>query len=393
MRHKSSIPDAMPEIGFRLNELFKPPLLSGHRIQPLINGDQIFSSMLQAIAEAQQEICFETFIYSSGEIAQQFATALIDAGERGVKIFVLLDWWGAKDIDVDLIEHMHNAGVSIRFFNPLRWWQLHRMNYRTHRKILVVDRKLAFTGGVGIAKEWQGNARSPDEWYDIHYRIMGPIVRNIREAFRELWSEVLQEPLLCPDDDTPPARHSTDTVAAQVLSSSPRGASELIYQLFRYALDTATDSVQITTAYFVPDQDMISAIISAVERGVKVEVMVPGPHIDSQIVRYSSKASWGKLLSAGVRILIYQPTMLHAKTTIIDNDWTILGSANFDNRSFSLNDEIILNVCSEEFTATHRKIFIENCEHCQLFSYEDWRRRGLISRLKEVLSDFLRPHL
>lgn len=349
--------------------------------------------MLQAISAAEEEICFETFIYWSGEIARQFAAALSEAASRGVSIHVLLDWWGAQKMDSCLIEQMRGAGVVVHYFNPLRWWQFHRMNYRTHRKILVIDREVAFVGGVGIAQEWQGDARSSNEWHDLHYRITGPVVGDVRDAFKELWSEVLQQPPLPADIARPPIRVGCNTVAAQVLTSSPRGGSELTFRLFRHAVDTATDSIILITAYFVPDEDMINALISASNRGVSVEVMVPGPHIDSNVVRYSSRSSWGQLLQAGVRFHVYQPTMLHAKAMVIDDCWVIVGSANFDNRSFSLNDEINVNVFSRDFAATHTKIFRGNLERCEPFTYLSWRSRGLLSRCKELLSDVLRPHL
>ncbi len=383
----------VPAIGLRLEELLGCSVLPGHRIQTLINGKQIFPAMLQAISAANDEICFETFIYWSGEIARQFATSLSDAAARGVCVHVLLDWWGAQKMDSCLIAQMCGAGVTVRHFNPLRWWQFHRMNYRTHRKILVIDREVAFTGGVGIAQEWQGDAKSPNEWHDLHYRITGPVVRDMRNAFEELWSEVLQQAPLPANIDRPPIRDGCDTVAAQVLTSSPREGSELTFRLFRHAIDTAAESILLITAYFVPDQDMINALISAARRGVSVEVMVPGPHIDSNVVRYSSRSSWGGLLQAGLRIHVYQPTMLHAKAMIIDGCWVIVGSANFDNRSFSLNDEITLNVFSRDFAATHTKIFHEDLERCEPFTYLDWRSRGLLSRCKELLSDALRPHL
>lgn len=377
----------------QLSELVERPFEFGHHIQTLVNGDQIFPPMLQAISEAREEICFETFIYWSGNIAVRFARALTDAAERGVEVLVLLDWWGAQKMDESLIVRMRKAGVTVRYFNPLRWWQLHRMNYRTHRKILVVDREVAFTGGVGIAQEWLGDARSPDEWHDIHYRVTGPVVSDLCEAFHEVWAEVVQQRSAAPDVDAPPARTDQQTVAAQVMSSSPRKGSELIYLLFQHAINSATESLLIMTAYFVPDQKTIAALISAVERGVRIDLMLPGPHTDSDVVRYSSRSCWGDLLNAGVRIYIYQPTMLHAKVTIVDDSWVIIGSANFDNRSFSLNDEIIVNVFDEEFASLHRNIFSQDCERCEPCSYKEWQHRGLVSRCKELFADLARQHL
>lgn len=384
---------ALPAVAREVSKLLGLPVQSGHGIDVLVNGDEIFPAMLQAIAGARREICFETFIYWSGDIAQRFASALSDAERRGVSVYVLLDWWGAQEMDEQLIEQMRDAGVLVRHFNPLRWWQLQRMNYRTHRKILVVDEEVAFTGGVGIAEEWCGNARGPHEWYDLHYRMTGPAVGEMRAAFAEVWSEVLQQPRLPAASTLSSNPKCGGGDAAQVLSSAPRSGSERVYQLFRYAIESATDSFLVITAYFVPDRETIAALIAAVKRGVSVQVMIPGPHIDSQVVRYSSRSSWGELLQAGVRIHVFTPTMLHAKATIVDSEWVIVGSANFDNRSFALNDEILVNVFSDAFAAAHLTIFRENLERCEELDYDQWRKRGALTRVKELFSDLLRPQL
>ncbi|MCB1844701.1 MAG: hypothetical protein KDI09_17190 [Halioglobus sp.] len=381
----------------RLEKRFDSPVLPGNRVHTLINGDRIFPPMLQAIDNARSEICFETFIYWSGDVAREFASALSRAARRDVRVHVLLDWWGAQRMDDEFIEQMRNAGAKVRYFNPLRWWQLQRMNYRTHRKILVVDRCLAFTGGVGIAEEWRGDAQASDEWHDIHYRISGPAVQRFHEAFCALWCEVLKEPLLDAATGVPEmpgeAVNDDETVDAQVLSSSPRSGSEVIYRLFRHAIDTATDSLQLMTAYFVPDEETISAMTSAADRGVDIAVMVPGRHNDSQVVRYSSRAAWGRLLRAGVHMYVYEPTMLHAKVTVVDSEWVIVGSANFDNRSFALNDEIVMNVVSRPFAQDHQRVFEQDMRRCRSLDYEDWRARGIVTRCKEVLSDLARPQL
>jgi len=204
----------------RLVDLLDIPAYRGNGIEILINGDRIFPSMLQAIDAAESEICFETFIYWSGSIAHRFAWGLTQAARRGVKVHVLLDWWGAFKMEEELIEQMRDAGVRVRYFNPLRWWQLKRLNYRTHRKIMVIDREVAFTGGAGIADVWLGDAASPDQWHDLHYRIKGPVVCCFHDAFLELWSEVLKEPRLAAADGTLAEQEGPESVTAQVMMSS-----------------------------------------------------------------------------------------------------------------------------------------------------------------------------
>ena len=377
----------------RLSELLETPSYPGNRVEMLVNGDCIFPAMLQAIDAAEREICFETFIYWSGSIAHRFAWGLSQAAKRGVKVHVLLDWWGAMKMDEELIVQMRDGGVRVRYFNPLRWWQLRRLNYRTHRKIMVVDREVAFTGGVGIADVWQGDAASPDQWHDLHYRITGPVVRCFQDAFRELWSEVLKEPRLDAADDRPAALEGRETVTAQVMVSSPRQGSERAYRAYRYAIETSQQSVRLMTAYFVPDQDTIAAMIAASQRGVRFDVMVPGQHIDSTVVRYASRSSWGELLNAGINIHVYDPTMLHAKVMIVDDKWLLIGSANFDNRSFSLNDEIIMTVFSRRFAAEHRELFEQDSKRCHRLTYREWKRRGIVCRCQEGISNLVRPHL
>lgn len=381
------------EFAQQVARLVENPICQDNRLRTMINGEAIFPAMLCAISEAKTEILFETFVYWSGSIAEEFADALCDAAKRGVEVCVLLDWWGAHKMEEAMIEKMRSCGVKAHYFNPLHWWQMQRLNYRTHRKILVIDKAQAFAGGVGIADNWRGNARSPEEWHDLHYRIEGPITAYFRQAFEELWPQRLAPIQTNPGDAQETSEAAGHSVPAQTLWSSPRKGSQEVYRVLRYAVEEARDSVQLMTAYFVPDDTMMSALTAAAKRGVSVDVMVPGPHIDSNIVRYSSRSSWGRLLRAGVHIHVYQPTMLHAKLIIIDKRWTMIGSANFDYRSFSLNDEIIVNVFSVDFAKDQTSIFEDDLTRCLQLSYADWRHRGLASRCKEVLSDFMRSLL
>jgi cardiolipin synthase len=376
-----------------LEKLLEISTFDGNRIDILVNGDRIFPAMLEGIAQAQWEICFETFIYWSGEIAQEFADALVSAARRGVRVYVLLDWWGALDMEQSLVDRMAEAGAKVRYFNPLSRWQLNRMNYRTHRKIMVVDRRIAFTGGVGIADPWQGDARSADEWHDLHYRIVGPAVRCFQDAFQEIWTEVIEKPQLDAADRAPEERERGHIVAVQVMMSSPRQGAKKVYRAFRYAIESARQSILLTTAYFVPDEESIEVMLAASARGIRFHVMVPGEHNDMKLVRFASKSSWGRLLKGGIHIHVYDPTMLHAKVMVVDDEWTLVGSANFDNRSFSLNDEITMHVFGRDFAGRHRGIFKEDLNRCHDMTLEEWRNRGVWCRVKESVANLVRGHL
>lgn len=368
-------------------------ILTDNRLETLINGKQIFPSMLQAIREARYEICFETFIYWSGNIAEEFTEALCQASSRGVKLYVLLDWWGTLKMDTVLVERMQECGATVCYFNPLRWWQIRRLNYRTHRKILVVDRRIAFTGGVGIADEWLGDARSPEEWHDLHHRITGPVVRDFHEAFQQIWCEVLDNPRLEAARETPEPPRQGNRVDMQVMTGSPRQGSETIYNAFHYALQHARHSILLTTAYLVPDRETVDLMIQAAQRGVDFRIIVPGERIDRQLVRYASSSTWGTLLKHGIQIHVYEPTMLHAKMMIVDDDWMVLGSANFDNRSFMLNDEIIVIASDPRTALEHRNIFEFDSQRCHALDHGTWKRRGLWRRIGEWFADHFRVHL
>lgn len=383
----------------KLAVILKAPLVTDTRIDILENGDQIFPSMLTAIEQATSEICFETYIYWSGEIAQQFADALTDAANRGVVVLIVLDWWGAHPMNRKLLDQMRAVGARICHFNPLHWWQLRRFQYRTHRKVLVVDRQVAFTGGVGIADKWLGDANGPSEWHDLHYRLCGNAVAPMHRAFCDMWTQQLDQAYqFPPQQDSQSDKPATDSVGesvvrTQVFTSSPRQGRQRIYQAFQFALENARESLLITTAYFVPDKKLFKLLVAAAKRGVQIQIMLPGSQTDRDIVRYASKSCWGPLLEQGVRIFEYQPSMLHAKYLVVDERWVSIGSANFDNRSFGLNEELNLNVVDERFAREHGDIFSRDRQRCRETTLAEWQNRSAWCRLKEWCSDLFRKQL
>lgn len=381
---------AEPQFVRTMGSLLGPPIVDGNSVTALINGEQIFPAMLAAIRAAQQTITFETFIYWSGSIGAQVADALSERARAGVRVHVMIDAVGGSKMDRDYIREMKQTGVEVELYKPLRWHEItaaHKLNHRTHRKLLVIDGRVGFTGGVGIADEWSGNADSPDHWRDTHYRVEGPVVGQLQAAFADNWIEATGVVL---DGETYfPALAPAGTMRAQVFKSSAEGGNESMQLMYLLSIAAARHDVRLATAYFVPDDLTARALLAARERGVRVQVIVPGPLIDASLVRRASRARWGPLLASGVEIYEYQPTMFHAKAMIIDNRWVSIGSANLDNRSFRLNDEANLNVLDRGLAAEQVGEFEDDVTHCQRMSYEQWRTRPWSEKLLESFATLL----
>ncbi len=364
-----------------MSVLLGPPLIDGNRVETLLNGDQIFPSMLQAVSGAKQTIDFETYIYWSGEIGKRFAAALAERARAGVKVNVLVDWLGSQKMDNDSIEVMTKAGVDFRKYRPLRWYNLGRVNNRTHRKLLVVDGRIGFTGGVGIADVWTGDAQDPEHWRDTHYRIEGPAVAQMQAAFMDNWTKV-SGAVLHGDPYFPPPQTS-GKMHAQVFQSSAEGGSESMHLMYLLSIAAATRTIDLAMAYFVPDEVTSETLTSALKRGVRVRLILPGKHIDADFVRRASRASWGPLLQAGALIHEYQPTMYHVKVLVVDGLWSSVGSTNFDSRSFRLNDEANLNVYDADFARAQAEAFEADLKHSQRITYEQWEARPWHEKLWE----------
>ena len=365
-----------------LNVLLGPQLVPGNAVQTLRNGDEIFPPMLHAIRDAQRSIDFESYIYWAGAIGKTFADALSERARAGVSVHVLLDAIGAAKIDDALVSEMVSAGVQLQRFHPVSWYNLGRLNNRTHRKLLITDGVVGFTGGVGIAPEWTGNAQDPDHWRDTHFRIEGPVVGQLQAVFLDNWTKVSGEVLHGPAYF--PAPRDAGPLRAQMFSSSPSGGSESMALLYQLAITSAARSIDLSAAYFVPDDLTLRTLIAAIKRGVKVRIIVPGKHIDSETARSASRARWEAPLVAGALIAEYEPTMFHCKVLIVDGLLTSVGSTNFDNRSFRLNDEASLNVLDAGFAAQQTAIFEDDLKHAVPVTLDDWRHRPL----REKASDF-----
>lgn len=371
--------------------LLPPAVLGGNRVTPLINGEQIFPAMLQAIRSAARSITFETFIYWSGQIGAEFADALIERARAGVKVHVLLDWLGSNRMNPDAIRSMEDAGIEVERYHPVRWHDLHRVNNRTHRKLLVVDGKIGFTGGVGIADQWTGNAQDSEHWRDSHFKVEGPAVAQLQAAFMDNWLKTRR--CVLHGGDYFPKLEPAGDCPAQVFKSSPEEGGESMRLMYLLSIACAARSIRLASAYFVPDDLSVRALIDARRRGARVEIILPGKHIDTSVVRRASRSRWGPLLEAGVEIHEYQPTMYHCKVMIVDDYWVSVGSTNFDNRSFRLNDEANLNILDGDFALEQAKCFEQDKSRSRPITLEQWRHRPWTEKLKEHAAGLLRTQL
>jgi cardiolipin synthase len=329
--------------------------IPGNHIVILVNGDQIFPAMLRAIKGAQHTINFETYVLWDGEIARQFSEALAERAAAGVKVNAILDAQGTNKMGGENLARLRNAGVEIEKYHSLFWWDIRRFNNRTHRKLLIVDGKTAFIGGVGIAQEWTGNAQSPEHWRDNHYQVTGPVVAQLQGIFMDNWLKTRGVVLHGPEYFPPLAPTGSDV--AQAFKSSPRQGDIDMHLMYLLAIASAQKTLRIENAYFLPDDKTREELIAAAQRGVKVEVLVPGKHIDQKLVRMASRRHWAALIQAGVKIYEYQPTMVHVKLMIVDDIFASVGSGNFDNRSIRLNDEANLDVLDRGFAAQQARLF------------------------------------
>ena len=374
-----------------LDALLGPGIMPGNRVDALLNGEQIFPAMLDAIRRAEHSITFETYIYWSGSIGREFADALSERARAGVRVHVLLDWLGSVKMEDRFIDEMRAAGIEVERYHAPTWWQLARLNNRTHRKLLIVDGKTGFTGGVGIADPWRGRAQDSEHWRDSHFHIAGPVVAQVQATFMDNWTKATGR-VLHGNDYFPRLEEQGDQ-RAQMFSSSPSAGSDRMHLMYLMAITAAARTIRLSTPYFVPDELSEQALIAAARRGVKVQLIVPGKEIDTEVVRGASRARWGPLLEAGIEFHEYQPTMYHCKVLVVDEFLTSVGSTNFDNRSFALNDEANLNVFDATFAARQVEVFEQDLQRARRVTLEQWKNRPLSEKLIEPLVAMTSPAL
>ena len=380
-----------PQFVRAMNVMLGPALVPGNRTRALVNGDEIFPEMLEAIRGARKSITFEMYIYWKGAIGEQFTAALEERARSGVKVHVMIDALGSQKIEKTVLGRLRDAGARVELYNPVRWDTIARMNNRTHRKIMVIDGAVGFTGGAGIGDEWSGDAQDANHWRDTHFRLEGPAVAQMQAAFMENWIEVTGEVLHGPEYF--PELRPVGGELAQFVVSSPGGGGESAQLLYLMSIAAARRSIQLSAAYFVPDDNEVRQLVEARERGVRVQIIVPGPATDSAAVRRASRSTWGELLRAGVEIYEYQPTFYHVKVMTVDGLWVTVGSTNFDTRSFSTNDEANLNVYDRAFAAEGERIFERDLGRSRRITLEEWEARPLREKLLEHAAGLLSSQL
>ena len=375
----------------RLEGLLGIPATEGNEVTVLRNGDEIFPSMLQAIRDAERTIDLLTYIYWTGPIAEEMAHALAERARAGLRVRVLIDAIGGRLLESDLVEHMEDCGVHVSWFRAPWRVSPFKQNHRTHRKVLVVDERVAFTGGVGIAEEWMGDARDPSEWRDTHVRFVGPAVDGVRAAFAQNWAGS-GHALSDGDDRFPEHERPGDSIVTVVRGSASLGWND-IETVFHVLVDGARERVRIATAYFMPDDELREALVRAARRGVDVQVLVPGPYTDKRVSVVAGRDVYEELIEGGVVVSEFQPTMLHAKILTVDGLVSVVGSANLNRRSHHHDDEVVAVVMDQEVTAVLDEHYVEDLGRSEAIDLDRWEDRPLPWRVVEKATGALRHWL
>lgn len=371
-----------------IGQLLGPPLLDGNKVTLLSNGDEIFPAMLEAIRSAQSTITFENFLWREGAVSDEFAEALAERARAGVKVHFLQDALGCDSLHGRAMNIVRNSPVELEIF---RWLQLSSFNYRTHRKLLVIDGRSGFIGGVGIADDWKGNGKTHGLWRDMHYRLEGPAVGQMQQAFMDNWLQT-RATLLHGRPYFPALERAGDD-RCQVFKSSAGEGSDSARLMLLISIAAARKHIRIANAYFIPDKLGAQTLIEALQRGVKVEIITPSDDTDAKLVRAVGKACWRPLLEAGARFYEYQPARFHCKYFLVDDCWASVGSANLDNRSMSLNEEANLNVLDKQFVEDHTRIFEDDKTRSREITLADWFDRPPREKIKGRLGYIIRSQL
>lgn len=365
------------------------PIIGGNKVELLFNGEEIFPAMMRAIGSARQSITYAQYLYEDGPIAHQLAQAFAERCRAGVAVKLLIDSHGGGKIPKEIPELWKNAGCELQWFRRIQLfqfitpWELFTYNYRNHRRILVIDGKIGFTGGHGVKQTWTGDGRSEGHWRETDIRLEGPIVQQLQAAFVESWRETTGH--ILGDELFFPTLEPQGKIYAQVVKSSPFGGTHESYLLFLLAISAARKSIYITNPYFVPDERLKEALLNAAARGVHVVILGPGK-IDWMLVYRASRRGFGPLLQGGVEIYEYQAALLHAKTMVIDGIWALVGTTNLDNRSFALNEEINLIVYDAAVAGRLENAFRDDLRHARKLDYEVWSARPWSEKILELFT-------
>ncbi len=365
--------------------------VKGNTLALLNNGDQFYPAMLEAIEGAERSITVQAYIYWAGDIGITFAQALAAAVTRGVKVKLLLDAVGSSSIGDEILKILQDGGCHLAWYNPIRLGRLRRINNRTHRKSLIIDGRIGFTGGAGIADHWTGDAQDAEHWRDLQIRLEGPAVRPLQTGFAQNWLECTGELVTGPDFY--PEQKAAGPLAVQTIMSSPETGASSVRVMYCLAISSAARTIDIANPYFVPDHVSIDLFRDAVKRGVRVRVMVAGSSNDTIMARLNSQRLYGALLKAGVQVLEYNRTMMHHKIMVVDGLWSTVGTSNFDNRSFSHNEENNVCICDEPFAAELTATFERDAALCDIVTLKGWRKRGLPQKTLEAMASIVQDQV
>ena len=367
------------------------PFVGGNALTLLNNGDRFYPAMLEAIESAERSITVEAYIYWAGEIGLRFAHALGAAAERGVRVKLLLDAVGSSTVGTEILQILNTSGCHVAWYNPIRIGRLRRINNRTHRKSLIVDGKIGFTGGAGIADHWTGDAHDDRHWRDLQIRVAGPAVRPLQTGFAQNWLEATGE--LVTGADFYPTLRSAGDLQLQTIMSSPETGASSVRVMYCLAISAAHTSIDIANPYFVPDHVSIDLFRDAAKRGVRVRIMVAGIRNDTWLARLNSLRLYGALLDAGVELYEYNRTMMHHKILVVDSLWSTVGTANFDNRSFSHNEESNVCLCDTGFARELTETFDADMRACERVTKDKWQKRGIVEKGLEALASFFQDQV
>lgn len=371
--------------------LSDPVPLAGNKIELLLNGDQYFPAMLKAIRAAKQTVNFAAYIVKSDGVGHQFRDALIERARAGVQVRVLLDGIGSGwSLDNSDVRMMTDAGVKFAYYHPVQSWRMDRSNRRSHRRVLVVDGTVGFTGGAAFSDKWSGNAQDKDHWRDTHARLEGPIVSELQAAFQAHWVKTYGEVLTGAGQF--PALAPAGNLKAQVVESRSFSSAPVpMVQAVSFA--AAEKRIWLTNPYCTPTDDQVSLLTDAVRRGVDVRLLLPGPHNDQPLTQSAGRTAYGRMLEGGVKIFEYQPTMIHAKTMVIDGLFSMFGSSNLDPRSSEINEELDVVVYDAGFARAMEESFEKDQAQSREYTLDEFKQRSLWERITEWLAIPFRSQL
>jgi cardiolipin synthase len=364
-----------------LNNVTLASVHDNNRFEVLTNAAQFYPAMLEAIAHARHSINMECYIFRPDDTGRMFMNAMMERARAGVVVTLVADAVGSLRFGLSAARELREAGCQVELYQRLKWYRLSRLNNRTHRELLIVDGRVAFLGGAGIGDQWSKGERGKTPWRDTMARITGPIVSSIQGVFAENWVECCGE-ILCGPEYFPEQKKCGNTPAL-VIKSSPSDRATACRVVFQMLIESAGRQIRITTPYFLPDKSLRQAFITSAQRGVKIDIIVPGSHTDQRWVRLVSRRKYNELLRAGIRIYEYRAGMTHAKVLNVDDLWVVLGTTNFDNRSFEHNDEVNLAIRDEELSARLTTDFVNDLKKCEEVTLETWKRRPLVEKIVE----------